>query len=160
MPVNATQRKILSDLLKGVMTYEDDTKTNFNYDSVTVGGTATIGNIGVPVVWVDGNSRFEVFIAQDIAAAIATGTSPLVDGSAIGLLVGSEFGSGFNKADTDLSAGDVTKTILYRGDATVVDAGIEWGTAAAPAQALFNAQLEAQRITTIDNATVVTPTYL
>lgn len=160
MPVNATQRKVISDLVKGVMSYEEDTKTNFNYDSVIVGGTLTIGSIGVPVIWVNGNSRFEVFIAQDIAAAITTGGSPLASGAVIGLLVGDQFGSGFNKADIDLSAGDTTMTILYRGDATVVDVGIDWGTAASPAQVLFRDQLEAQRVTFNDNATVVNPTYL
>lgn len=162
MPVNATQRKTISDLIKGVMDFEDETKTNFNFATVTVGGSATIDNIGIPVIWVNANSQFEVYVAQDIAAAISTGGSPLPDGSVIGLLVGDNFGVGFNKADVDLSEGDVERTILYRGDVTVVDDGygITWGSAAAPAQAAFLAQLQEQRITTIDSATAVTPTYV
>ena len=158
MPVNATGRKIQSDLIKGVMSFEGDTKTNFNYDTVTVGGTGSIDNIGIPVIFVDGNTRFEVYVAQNIATAISTGNSPLPDGSVIGLLVGSAAGLGNNAADTDISS-DISMTILYRGDATIVDAGIDWGSAGSPAQVLFLAQLEAQRITTIENATVVTPTY-
>lgn len=159
MTVVATQRAILSDLIKGVMAFEEDTKTNFNFESVTVGGSTTIGCIGIPVIWVDGNTQFEVYVAQDIPTAIATGGSPLPDGSVIGLLVGSKEGKGFNRADIDLSTGDETMTILYRGDATIVNEGIVWGGAGAPAQTAFLEQLEKQRITTIANAEVVTPSY-
>ncbi len=159
MPVNSTGRKYLTDFLKGVSTFHEDTATRFNFDTVDVGGTLTVDNIGVPMIWVNGNSQFEVFIAQDIATAIATGGSPLKDGSVIGFTVGQAAGVGFNKADTDLSVADTQMTLLYRGDASVVNDGIEWGTAAAPAQALFLAQMEAQRVTTIDNAEVVTPAY-
>jgi len=159
MPINATERPVLSDLIKGVMDFEEMTKTNFNFESVTVGGTATIGNIGIPVIWVNGNSQFEVFIAQDIAAAVTAGNSPLPDGSVVGILVGDNFGAGFNKSDVDLSAGDVSRTILYRGDVTISNAGMVWGTANAANQALFLDAMQDQRITTIASATVVTPTY-
>lgn len=159
MPTNATQRAYLSDLIAGTSTYEDDTKTNFHYASVNTGGTATIPCIGVPLIWVNANSQFEVYVAQDIAAAITAGGSPLPDGSVVAVMVGNNFGLGFNKADIDLSAGDVNTTVLYRGDATIKNDGMVWGTAAAPAQAAFLAQLEAQRITTIASATEVTPSY-
>lgn len=160
MPLNATQRGYITDLVAGLANYEDDTKTNFHTETVTVGGTATIGYIGIPVIWVNGNSQFEVYVAQNIATAISTGGSPLPDGSVIGLLVGNNFGYGFNKADVDLSAGDVSATILYRGDATILNEGIVWGAAAAPAQAAFLAQLEAQRITTIAAGEAVTPAHV
>lgn len=160
MPVNATQRAYITDLVAGLSNYEDDTKSNFHTETVTVGGTATIGCIGVPVIWVDANSQFEVYVAQNIATTISTGGSPLPDGSVIGLLVGNNFGYGFNKADVDLSAGDAEMTILYRGDATVLNEGIVWGAAAAPAQAAFLAQLEAQRITTIAAGEAVTPSHV
>lgn len=160
MPVNATQRAYITDLVAGLSNYEDDTKTNFHTATVTVGGTATIPCIGVPVIWVNGNTQFEVYVAQNIATAISTGGSPLPDGSVLGVLVGNNFGYGFNKADVDLSAGDAEMTILYRGDATIIDNGMVWGSANAGAQTAFLAQLEAQRITTIANATEVDPTYV
>jgi hypothetical protein len=159
MPVNATGRKYLTDLLKGVSTFHDDTHIRFNYATVTLGGTATdVDPIGTPVIWVDANSQFEIYVAQDIAATITTGGSPLPDGSVIALTVGDEFGVGFNKHDLDLND-DPDATVLFRGDAGVVDEGIEWGTADATAQAAFWAQLEKQRITRVANAEVVTPAY-
>jgi hypothetical protein len=159
MPVNATGRKYLTDLLKGVSTFHEDTAIRFNYATVTLGGAATdVDPIGTPVIWVDGNSQFEVYVAQDIDAAITTGGSPLPDGSVIALTVGDEFGVGFNKHDLDLTT-DPLATVLFRGDAGIVNEGIEWGLAAAPAQALFLAQLENQRITTVPNGEVVTPAY-
>jgi hypothetical protein len=160
MPVNATERAYLSDLIAGVMSFEEDTKTNFNYASVTVGGSATIPAIGVPVIWSNANSRFEVYVAQDIGAAMATGTSPLKGDAAIAIVVGTANGLGFNKADTDLSAGDVTMTVLYRGDAIIKNEGMVWGSAAAPAQALFLTQLEEQRITTTADAVAAEASYL
>lgn len=159
MPVNATGRPILSDLVKGVSSFEENTLTNFNTKAVTVGGTATIGTIGIPVVWVTANARFEVFVAQ-VIDTVAGSDSPLPGGAKVALLIGDKFGAGFNKADVDLSAGDVTMTALYRGDATVSNNGIVWGAVSAPNQALFLAELETQRITTIDNADVVTPSYV
>lgn len=160
MPVVATERKFLSDLIKGVSSYEDETKTNFHYASVTVGGSATVDCIGTPVVWVTANGRFEPYVAQTIATVAGT-DSPLKGGAKVALLVGDYNGMGFNKADVDLSAGDATMTVLHRGDVTVVNEGIEWDAGSnAAVQAAFLAELEAQRITTIDNATVVTPSYL
>ena len=159
MPVNATERKYLSELIKGVSTFDDDNATNFHYQGATVGGSATIDNIGTPVIWNNSASRFEVYVAQNISTAISTGGSPLKDGSVIGVVVGDAFGVGFNKKDTDLSEGDVTLTLLYRGDASVISEGFEWGSANAGAQEAFLAQLEAQRITTVTNATVVTPSF-
>ena len=158
MPVNATGRKILSDLVKAMDDLSSKTAVQFNTATITVGGTGSIDNIGIPVIWVDGNSRFEVYVAQNIATAIATGNSPLKDGSVIAMVVGSALGTGLNKADTDIST-DTEVTALFRGDAAIVDEGIDWGSANGTAQGLFLDQLELQRITTIDNAEVVSPTY-
>ena len=159
MPINSTGRKIISDLIKGVMTYEEDTATNFNYETIAVGGGAgNIEPIGIPVIWDNADTRFEVFVAQDIPTVKGTGGSPLPGGSVIALLVGDALGKGNNQADIDISS-DVKATALYRGDATIVNEGIDWGAASAPQQAAFLAELELNRITTIANAEVVTPTY-
>tara|TARA_R110002020_G_scaffold237085_5_gene449374 strand:- start:2398 stop:2901 length:504 start_codon:yes stop_codon:yes gene_type:complete len=162
MPVNAEGRKYLTELLAGYSSYSDDTATNFNFDSVTVGHATpalTVDNIGTPLIYVNANSRFEIYVAQDIAAAISTGNSPLPDGSVICLSVGSALGLGLNKKATDIGTADTLLTALYRGDASVLDSGIDWGTANQAAQDAFWAQLEAQRITVAAEATEVEPAY-
>lgn len=158
MPLNGEARKYLSDLVKGVSTFAEDTGIRFNYDTVTVEGTGSVDNIGIPVIWDNVAGSFEVFVAQDIPTVISTGGSPLPDGSVIALTVGNGLGLGLNPSDTDISSGALM-TVMYRGDAGIVNEGIEWGTAAAPDQAAFLAQLEEQRITTVANAQVVTPAY-
>lgn len=159
MPVTSTSRKKLSDLLKGEDTFAMDNAVDFNYDTVDVGGTGTVDNIGVALIWVNANSQFEKYVAQDIAATITTGGSPLKDGSVVALSVGSYQGKGENYEDTDLAEADAKMTVLYRGDAAVVNEGIIWNGAAAPAQAAFLAQLEAQRITTVKQADDAAVTY-
>ena len=125
MPVNATGRKYLSDLMKATDTFAEETAVRFNFDTVLVGGSGTIDNVGIPLIWNNVASRFEVYVAQVIATVIATGGSPLKDGSVICVSVGSKFGVGFNKADTDLTA-DVNMTALYRGDAVAAIVGVVW----------------------------------
>ena len=159
MPVTSTSRKKLSDLLKGEDTFAMDNAVDFNYATVDVGGTGEVDNIGVALIWVNANLQFEVYVAQDIATAIATGGSPLKDGSVVCLSVGSFQGKGENYEDTDLAEADAKMTVLYRGDAAVVNEGIIWNGAAAPAQAAFLTQLESQRITTVEQASDAAVTY-
>ena len=159
MSVTSTARPILSDYLKGCSDYASNNAVRFNFATVDVGGTGTVGNIGIPLVWVDGNSQFEVYVAQNIATAISTGGSPLPDGSVIAVAVGDYMGVGEDYENTDLTAADAKMTVLFRGDASGVDSGFVWGSANGTAQTAFKAQLEAQRITTIANAAVVAPTY-
>lgn len=86
-------------------------------------------------------------------------TSPLVTNSPIVLTVGNEFGKGFNKEGTLLTGTSQSLTVLYRGDATILTSGIDWGSVAAADQAEFLTALEAHRITTAAEATVVTPAF-
>lgn len=156
MPVNGTGRKYLSDLLKGTDDFHYDSAVRFNYDTVDVGGTGEVDNIGIPLIWVNGNSRFEVYVAQDITAV--TG-SPLPGGRPICIGVGDALGLGRNREDTDLSVAGTQMTVLFRGDAAVVESGMIWGTANTTNQAEFRAQMEVQGVTFIDNGTAVTPAY-
>ena len=159
MPVNSTSRVFLSDLLKGEDTFGDDNAVRYGVSSQVVTGAGAVDNIGLPVIWDNANSYFVPYVAQDVAAVIATGGSPLPDGSVIGVTVGSALGKGFNASDTDISVADTQMSILYRGPAALVDSGIVWGAASAPNQVLFRAQLEVQQLAFITNATAVTPTY-
>jgi hypothetical protein len=160
MPVVSTSRKLESELLAGVDTFAYENAVDFNFQTVAVGGTGKVDNIGVALIWVDGNSRFEPYVAQNIATAISTGGSPLKDGSVVAVSVGNYQGKGFNDEDTDLAVAGSKMTVLYRGDAAILNEGVIWNGAAAPAQALFLAQLEAQRITTTNQAADAAASYL
>jgi len=159
MPVNSTGRPILSDLVKGYANFGNENAVRFNFDTVAVEGAGTTDNIGIPLIWDNASGKFEVYVAQVIATVISTGGSPLKDGSVLGLSVGDKLGLGMNKEDTNLADAAAQMTILYRGDAAISETGLVWGSADAGAQTAFLAQLELQRITTVDNATVVSPTY-
>ena len=137
-----------------------DNAVDFNYATVDVGASGTVDNIGVALIWNDTTSEFEPYVAQTIATVISTGGSPLKDGSVVALSVGNYQGKGFNDEDTDLGGTAPKMTVLYRGDAAVLEEGIIWNGADAGAQAAFLAQLEAQRITTTKQAADAAASYL
>jgi hypothetical protein len=159
MPEISKSRKKLSDLLKAEDTFATDNAVDFNYDTVDVGGTGEVDNIGVALIWNNSTSQFEKYVAQNITSVISTGGSPLKDGSVIALSVGSYQGKGENYEDTDLADANAKMTVLYRGDAAVLKEGIIWNGAASGAQTAFLAQLEKQRITTATEATDAAVTY-
>lgn len=64
MPVNATARKFLTDLLKAVDTFHEETAVRFNYETVGVEGTGSIDNIGIPLIWDESLTAFKVFVAN------------------------------------------------------------------------------------------------
>lgn len=161
MPLVATQRKILSDYLVGVDNYPSENFIDRYHATVDLGGTETdVDYIATPVIWVNANSRFEVFESQNIATAISTGGSPLPGGAVIAVLVGSWEGVGFNEEDADLSAGDVKATVHFAGPADVLEEAFEWRTASPANQDAFKAQLFAQGITVNTAAQEITPTNL
>jgi hypothetical protein len=216
MPVNAIGRKYLTDLLKGTNRFAEEDAVRFNYANVGVEGTGSVDNIGIPLLWSETTSSFEVFAANadwvattayalgDIVkptaqdgmeyvcsvagttgateptwattagaetvdatatftarkayAIDAAGTTPLLNKSRIAVTVGSYFGVGFNKKDTALSATPVDMTVIFRGEAALINNGFVWGSVAAADQAEFLSALEDFSITIVDNAEVVTPT--
>jgi hypothetical protein len=158
MAINSEGRKIESDLVKGLGRYQEESATNVNFASVTVGGTGEVETIGLPVIWDDATSKFVLYSAQDIAAAKTANSSPLAGNRVLAVSVGSEFGRGFNRSDVDLST-DPTMTVLYRGDASITVAGIT-GWDAVTNKTEFQKELEAQDFTFVDNAAVVTPSYV
>lgn len=219
MPVNATARKFLTDLVKAVDNFAEDTAVRFNYATVGVEGSGAVvnGNIGLPLLWDETAAAFLAFTAPadwvaltaysvgDIvkpatrdgneyvctvagtsgaseptfvttvggetvdatvtwtarkAYAVDTaGTSPLANKSRIAVTVGDAFGVGFNKTDAVLSATPTNFTVIFRGEAALINEGFIWGAVAAADQAEFLSALEDVRITTISNAEVVSPTF-
>jgi hypothetical protein len=156
MPVNAEGRKHLTELVAGESSYDDDTATNYKYATVTVGNAnagLSVDNIGIPLVWVDGNSRFEIYVAQNIATAIGTGTSPLAGGTiATCITVGDAYSKGFNKADTDIGTANAEMTVVYRGFESLLESGLDATIWAAATQPAYIADLEANEITFVDEA--------
>lgn len=165
MPVNDTQRKYVTDVVKGLNTFDNSNAMQYNLASATITQAATLDNVGIPVVWDTSTATFVVYTdttAGEIALAIAAGDSPLAGGSVVAVMVGNALGFGFNPEDIDYTAG-VAATVLHRGanNAGVVRSGLDYSTAATSAanQLAFEAQLEVQGIMVIDNATVISPTY-
>ncbi len=165
MPVNDTARKYLTDVVKGLNTFDNSNAMQFNLASITVTSANTVETIGIPVVWDTSAATFTIFddtSAGEIAAGLSAGDSPLPGGAVTAVLVGTKNGLGFNASNVDYTAG-VVATALHRGanNAGVVRDGIDYGTAAtsAPNQALFEAQLEVQGIMVIDSAETISPTY-
>ena len=150
------QRPVLSDVLTAYDNYRNEQFVDDLFETIIVGGTTTIGNIGTPVVWISGNSRWEVYVAQDLSAV--TG-SPAYNGAKVAVLVGDNAGLG-DQEDTDLSAGDTPLTALTHGRADLLETGMIWGSADASAQTAFRAELLNQGIRFAEVADSATPTYL
>ncbi len=217
MPVNATARKFLTDLQKAVSNFHDDTKVRFNYETVGVKGSGDVDNIGIPLLWNETTTAFNVlaapadwvastayslgdvvkpttrdgneyvctvagttggseptfsltagsetldatveWTARKAYAADGASSTTLKNKSRIAVSVGDLFGLGFNKKDTTLSATAVNMTVIYRGDASLINEGFIWGSVAAADQAEFLAALEDFDITTETNAEVVSPVF-
>lgn len=77
MPVNATARDFLSDVLKGVDRFHEDSAVRYNFETVAAvdaGGPTTISNgyIGLPLLWDEAAGAFLRLAAPaDWAAATA-----------------------------------------------------------------------------------------
>ena len=159
--VQATSRTQLTSLYAGYDVWNDTNKVNTKIATVAVGAGAEtlVDNIGTPMIWVTGNSRFELYVAQDIAAAIAAGDSPLQNNQVCVLAVGTKESIGFNKADSDLATAEYLR-VLYNGEAAILNSGITWGAANGTAQTAFLAELATKNITVAEDAEAVTPSLL
>jgi len=87
-------------------------------------------------------------------------TSPLPNHASICITVGSKEGFGFNKDDVTLSGTSVKMTVLYRGEASIVTEGVEWGAIAAADKSEISARLEKQGIRVETSATAVVPSHI
>jgi ABC-type molybdenum transport system ATPase subunit/photorepair protein PhrA len=158
--VVSTQRKYLSDLVKGVNTADNSNAMQFNYASITLTDKAIVEPIGLPVVWIDTDSEWRIYgdsTASQIALAITAGTSTLPNKAPIAIVVGDAYGAGFNSKDIDYSTGAVS-TVLFRGanNTGVISDRIAYqGITSDSNVAAFEAQLEAQGIMVIENAEVI-----
>ena len=156
----AEQRKILSEVVTSISMEAEDQGININYDTVTVeGADVAVEPMGIPVVWSAAADNFVVFVAQDLDAADADG-SPLPAGKKVALVVGDERGVGFNTEDKTLVAAGTDLSAVFNGSAGILNSGITWGAAAAPAQAAFLKELEIQGLTIVAEAPVAVTSYL
>lgn len=158
MPTSFTSRKHLSETVAAVSNFGTEQGVNYTYAKVPVKGSGDIEPIGTPVVWNNATSAYEVYVAQDIAAV--AGTPALPNGAPIGVTVGTYESVGTNYADVTLSSTATEMYVLFRGEAAVKDAGIEWGTATAGDQAEFKLQLEKQGIAVVSQNTLAAPAFV
>ena len=87
--------------------------------------------------------------------------SPLPDGTVFCITVGQKEGIGFNKEDVTLSGTAVEMTVLFRGEAGVVDGGLVWDSGVLAAnQTEIKRAFEMNDIMVITAATDVVPSLL
>lgn len=158
MPVLFSERKFLSEVIADIDTYGDSNKLDVHYATVEFGGAA-VQPIGTPVVWVDGNSRFEVYTAEaQITAAKTAASSPLVGDAVCGILAGDKFALGNNKEDTTTATQYVMA--LVRGERAVIEAGVDFGAISDANKDAFKAEMLDANISMIGSVTEVTPSHL
>ena len=156
MPLLSTERKVFTEVVKGVAEFENISGVDYNYARAACEGSAAIEPMGVPMVWVAASDAFEVFVAQ----AIPTVDSSLPDGSPVCIVVGQKEGRGVNKADVTLSSTSQDLTVLYKGAAVIVSEGVTWGSISGANKALFLKALAKQDILSTTSATVADPAYV
>ena len=124
--------------------------------TVDVKGSTAISLIGTPVVWVAASTAFEPYVAQTLTGL----TSSLPDQAPIAFIVGNSEGLGHNPGDVTLTSTATKLTVLFRGDASVIETGISWGASSDPQKAAFRVQAEKQGIKIAQAATTVSPSYV
>lgn len=87
-------------------------------------------------------------------------TSPLPNQASICLAVGAKEGLGFNKEDTSLTSTAVKMTALFRGEAGVVQEGMELTGIAAADQAEIFAALQREGVSVEASAEVIDPSFV
>ncbi len=184
MPVNDAQRKYFTDVVKGFNGFNNSNAMQYNFATIaltdaTNNGAGTVATpsvepIGIAVVWNTASTEWVIYNDLDLIAG-ASADSNLPDGSPIAVVVGNEFGIGFNPENITVDADGENMTVFFRGannagivknpdEATpatyqsidFVAGGVTTSVANINA---FYAQLEKQGIMVIDNAEVVTPTF-
>lgn len=123
---------------------------------VDVKGSTAVSVIGTPVVWVAASTAFEPYVAQTLTGL----TSSLPDQAPIGFIIGTSAAIGENLGNVTLSSTATTLHVLFRGDVSVLEAGIAWGASSDPQKAAFRVQAEKQGIKIAQVAASVSPSYI
>lgn len=177
MPLNDSQRIYVSEVVKGVRNFDNTNGFKYELSTITLTNannanagditTASVEPIGVPVIYDSVNDQWVIYNDNDadIAGAITADDSTLPNRAPIAIVVGNEFGFGFNPDNVTLDADGEDVTALYRGtgEVAVVRSGIQWTaggvTTSTANQDAFVEQLEKQGIAVLANATVVVPQF-
>lgn len=135
----AVGRKHYSEVVAGTGTLESNRMVDYYFSTVEVTGSGAVEPVGVPLVW--NGDEFEVYLAQDISAAAE---STLPTGAKVAVAVGGKAGLGDNVEDITLSGTASKMTAYFRGEASLLESGIDFGAATAPNIAEFKLALEKQ----------------
>lgn len=159
--LQGTERKDFSDVVTSVSMEQEEQGINLNYATVEVEASdVAVEPIGYPVVYSAAAGNFVPYVAQDLAAADAEGSS-LPAKRKVALVVGDARGAGFNTEDVTLVAAGTKVTVVHGGSAGILNSGIEWDAGSnAAAQAAFLAELESQGLTVVAEAANVAVSYI
>lgn len=127
MPITvvSTQRKFLSDVVKGVNTFDNANAMQFNFGGIKLTNldgsaapitvTSDVEPIGLAVVF-DAADGWTLLNNVSVANVGST-TSDLPNGASVAVIVGNKFGAGFNPEDVTLvAAPSADNTVgLFRG---------------------------------------------
>lgn len=157
MPTSFTSRKKLSETVAAVSTFGTQHAVNYNFALVDVKGSTTITPIGTPVVWND-TDAFTPYIAQDVTALTTTSTLP--DQAPVAITVGTFAYVGENDADVALTTTATKMWVLYRGEAAIKEAGIEWDAgSSAGNKTAFRVLMEKAGVAVVEGATLAAPAF-
>ena len=161
MPVSATGRKHVSELIKGTGMFESDSGSDYYFATIAARGTLLIDPVGTVLIYNGTTGFWEVFVAQVIAteAAKSQAANTLPNQAILCVTVGAKEGIGFNKADVQLQAGvDTQLTVLFRGAAQINQDGVEANGSVILDEAYL--QLEKQGIAVGTSAETVVPSFI
>lgn len=150
-------RKILSEVIAAA-DYDWEMGIEWLTTAIpVVAASATVEEpMGIPVVY--NGTNFERYVAQDIDAASAYTAA---DGSTfkVAIIVGDHAGVGHNQEDVTLDTTAITLTALYKGKASVMYSGVDFGAANAGDIAEFKTAMATADVRIAPEAATVVPTY-
>ena len=150
MPVIATERRVLSEVLAGRSQDEEKFGIEISTAAVPVRGpAAAIEVMGTPMIFIDASDTWLPYIDLVVAAAASDGGTLITQGgpARVGILVGDARGVGFNTADVTLIPGTSQNLTLVYKDAIVIQEGINFHEDASVGEiALFMTALQTQGI--------------
>lgn len=157
MPVVATTRKFLSDVLWDAADNDTYTKSWATVNVRTTSGSLSKSPLGIPVIWDNAISAFRPLADGD---TIPTTASTLPNNSPVAIVLGSATAIGDDKVDVTLTTTAQPLSVAFR-DVALVKEGIAYEVSVlGPTKALFEAQLEKQSMVVRAKSTAITQSFV
>lgn len=157
MPIVATSRGYLSNVLWDAEENDTYTESYARVNVRTTSGSITKSALGIPVIWDNGLSAFRPVADADTIPATA---STLPNNAPVAVVVGSATGLGDDKADVVLTTTPQVLTVVFRS-AAVVKEGLNYENAVQGAtKTVFETQLEKQFIIVRPKSTAIVQSFV